>query len=225
MEERNSQRRRTGPAIWLFTLGIADGFSLSCAQYPESIGGMKGLLRIAAVVSCVMLALPLRAQTAPPASERNPMADIPSEAEVGELTAKAAEKVETFQKTLDAIRPFLDKADPSAYKKDENAVEAARSILAALKKNGRSAYGLVSLLTTLDDLDLDATQDSQAILIFGTRAMSDGRQPPDGMTTAVLMLTSAASSLYDISELVMHATLRFVGGEEAVLAQVFSDKK
>jgi hypothetical protein len=186
---------------------------------------MKKLLRIAAVVSFVMLALPLRAQTAPPVSERNPMADIPSEAEVGELTAKAAEKVETFQKTLDAIRPFLDKADPSAYKKDENAVEAARSILAALKKNGRSAYGLVSLLTTLDDLDLDATQDSQAILIFGTRAMSDGRQPPDGMTTAVLMLTSAASSLYDISELVMHATLRFVGGEEAVLAQVFSDKK
>jgi len=45
------------------------------------------------------------------------------------------------------------------------------------------------------------------------------------MTTAVLMLTSAASSLYDISELVMHATLRFVGAEEAVLNQIFSEKK
>jgi hypothetical protein len=77
----------------------------------------------------------------------------------------------------------------------------------------------------LDDLDLDATQDSTAILIFSTRAMADGRQPPDGMTTALLMLTSAASSLYDISELVMHATLRFVAGEEAILAQVFADKK
>ena len=148
------------------------------------------------------------------------MADMPSEAEVGELTAKAAEKVETFQKTLDSIKPYLDKADPSAYGKDENAVAGARSILSAIKKNGRSAYGLVGLLTTLDDLDLDATQDSQAILIFVTRAMTEGRRPPDGMTTAVLMLTSTASSLYDISELVMHATLRFVAGEEAALAKV-----
>jgi len=186
---------------------------------------MTILLRIAAVVSCVIFALPLRAQTAPPASEPNPMTNMPSESEVGELIAKAAEKVEAFQKTLDSIKPYLDKADPSAYAKDENAVATARSILAALKKNGRSAYALVSLLTTLDDLDLDATQDSQAILIFGTKAMADGGQPPDGMTTAALMLTSAASSLYDISELVMHATLRFVAGEEAVLAKVFADTK
>ncbi len=187
--------------------------------------GMTILLRIAAVVSCVIFALPLRAQTAPPALEPAPTANMPSEAEVGELTAKAGEKVEAFQKTLEAVKTFLDKADPAAYSKDQNAVETARLILSSLKKNGRSAYGLVSLLTTLDDLDLDATQDTQAILIFGTKAMADGRHPPDGMTTAVLMLTSAASSLYDISELVMHATLRFVAGEEAVLAKVFADTK
>lgn len=153
------------------------------------------------------------------------MANMPSGAEIGELTAKAAEKLEAFQKTLDSVKPFLDKADPSAYKKDSTAIATGRTILAALKKNGRSAYGLVSLLTTLDDLNLDATQDATAILIFGTREMANGRQTPDGMTTAVLMLTSAASSLYDISELVMHATLRFVAAEEAVLAQVFADKK
>jgi hypothetical protein len=133
--------------------------------------------------------------------------------------------VEAFQKTLDSVKSLLDKADPSAYGKDENAVEGARSILAALKKNGRSAYALVSLLATLDDLDLDATQDSTAILLSGTRAMADGKMPPDGMTAAAIILTSAASSFYDISELVMHATLRFVSGEEAVLSQVFADKK
>ena len=186
---------------------------------------MKTLFRIAAVAACIMFASALRAQTASQASAPNPMADMPSEAEVGELAAKASEKVEGFQKTLDAVKPFLDKADPSAYSKDKQAVDRAQLILAALKKNGRSAYVLVSLLTTLDDLDLDATQDSQAILLFGTRAMADGRQPPDGMTTAVLMLTSAASSLYDISELVMHATLRYIAGEEDILNQVFAESK
>jgi len=187
--------------------------------------GMTKLLRAAAAVSYLLLAVSLRAQTSPPASEPNPVVNMPSEAEVGELTAKAAEKVEAFHKTLDSVKPLLDKADASAYGKDKNAVESARTILAALKKNGRSAYALVSLLTTLDDLDLEATQDSQAILLSGTRAMTEGRLPPDGMTAAVLMLTSAASGLYDISELVMHSTLRFVAGEEAVLAKVFADSK
>lgn len=193
----------------------------------ESMAGMNKLLRLATALSCLMVAGLLVAQTAPAPqpSAPDPLANMPSEAEIGELTAKAAEKLEAFQKTLDSVKPFLDKADPSAYKKDSEAIDTGRAILAALKKNGRSAYGLVGLLTTLDDLDLDATQDSSAILIFGTRAMADGRNPPDGMTTAVLMLTSAASSLYDISELVMHATLRFVSGEEAVLSQVFADKK
>jgi hypothetical protein len=189
------------------------------------MAGMKTLLRIAAVASCIMFAGVLRAQTASQASAPSPMANMPSEAEIGELTAKAAEKVEAFQKTLDSVKPFLDKADPSAYKKDLETINIARTILASLKKNGRSAYGLVGLLATLDDLDLVATQDSTEILLFGTRAMADGRQPPDGMTTAVLMLTSAASSFHDISELVMHATLRFVAGEEAALAQIFADKK
>jgi len=76
---------------------------------------MKELLRIAAVVFCVILTTSICAQTAPPASERNPMADMPSEAEVGELTAKAAEKVETFQKTLDSIKPDADGSALSRY--------------------------------------------------------------------------------------------------------------
>ena len=153
------------------------------------------------------------------------MANMPSEAEVGELVAKAAEKVEAFQKTLDSAKPILDKADSSAYDKDENAIAGARSILAALKNNGRSAYALVGLLSTLDDLDLDATQDSRAIMFLGFQAMANNNKLPEGMTAMVIMLDSSATSLYDISELVMHATLRFVGGEEAVLAQVFAEKK
>jgi hypothetical protein len=119
----------------------ADGFSLLCALYPESMAGMKTLFRIAAVASCVMFAGILRAQTASQASAPNPMANMPSEAEVGELTAKAAEKVEAFQKTLDSVKPFLDKAGPSAYKKDSAAINTGRAILASLKMNGRSAYG------------------------------------------------------------------------------------
>jgi len=188
---------------------------------------MKTHLRIAAASSCLMFAGVLFAQQspAPESPAANQVAAMPSEAEIGELAAKASEKVEAFQKTLDSVKPFLDKADSSAYAKDKNAVEGARTILAALKKNGRSAYILVSLLATLDDLNLDATQDSTAILLYGAHAMADGKRPPDGMTTAVLMLTSTGSALYDISELVMHATLRFVNAEETVLADVFADKK
>lgn len=192
-----------------------------------SMAGMLPLVRIAAASSCFLLAGVLAAQTAhsPAMPPGDQIANIPSEAEIGELTAKATEKVEVFKRTLDAVKPYLDKADPSAYRKDMDAAENANMILGVLKKNGRTGYGLVSLLTVLDDLDLDATQDSTAILLYGTQALTEGKQPPDGMTAAVMMLTSSASNFYDISELVMHATLRFVGGEEAVLNQVFADKK
>jgi len=185
---------------------------------------MKTLVRIAVASSCFLLAGVLAAQTTPDPTP-TPVSNMPSEAEIGELTAKATEKVDVFKKTLDSVKPYLDKADPSAYSKDMNAAENANMILGILKKNGPTGYGLVSLLTVLDDLDLDATQDSTAILIYGTKAMTEGKQPPDGMTAAVLMLTSSASSFYDISELVMHATLRFVAGEEAILNQVFAELK
>lgn len=185
---------------------------------------MKTLLRIAAIGCCIMAGA-LRAQTTSQVPAPNPIATMPSEAEVGELTAKAAEKVEAFQKTLAEVKPFVDKANPTLYRRDLEAIDTARTILASLKRKGRSAYGLVGLLATLDDLNRDAMNDATAMLLFGSQEQAAGRQFPDGMATAVLMLTSAADSFYDISELVMHATLRFVAGEEAVLAQVFADKK
>lgn len=188
---------------------------------------MKTLIRIAAASSCFLLAGTLAAQAArtPESLSPNPVADIPSEAEIGELTAKATEKVDGFKSTLKTVKPYLDKADPTAYEKDMMGIDKTYMILSVLKKNGRTGYALVGLLTALDDLDLDATQDSLAIVLSGTKAIAEGKSPPEGITTAAMMLTSSASSFYDISELVMHATLRFVAGEEAVLAQVFADKK
>ena len=133
---------------------------------------------------------------APAQAAPNPMATMPSEAEVGELTAKAAEKVEAFQKTLVTVKPYLDKVDPTLYKRDLEGIDAARTLLASLKKNGRSAYGLVGLLATLDDLNRDAMNGATVMLLFGTREMGAGRQFPDGMATSVLMLTSVADSFY-----------------------------
>jgi len=185
---------------------------------------MKTLVRIAIALSCFVFAGVLAAQTTP-APTTTPVSNMPSEAEIGELTAKATEKVDIFKKTLDSVKPYLDKADPSAYAKDMEAAENANVILGILKKNGPTGYGLVGLLTVLDDLDLDATQDSTSILIYGAKAMTEGKQPPDGMSAAVLMLTSSASSFYDISELVMHATLRYIAGEEDILNQVFAESK
>jgi hypothetical protein len=64
---------------------------------------------------------------------------MPSREEIAELTAKAAEKVEEFQKTLDSVKPVLDKIDPDLYKKDYHAVDSARQIIAELKEKP-SAY-------------------------------------------------------------------------------------
>jgi hypothetical protein len=111
----------------------ADRFSLPCALHPENMAGMKTVFRIAAVATCILVAGALRAQTASQASASNPMANMPSEAEIGELTAKAAEKLEAFQKTLDIYLVDAENAYQGLYANDgvPMDVEACRSFLAA----------------------------------------------------------------------------------------------
>jgi hypothetical protein len=80
-------------------------------------------------------------------SALDPMADMPSEVEVGELTAKAAEKVEAFQKTLDSVKPYLDKADPSAYKKDSGAIDTGREGTLIAAGDSGIAHGRKTVLS------------------------------------------------------------------------------
>lgn len=188
---------------------------------------MRKPVRTAALIACLVAPVFLQAQTSAkssPQSSEESVPSMPSHEEIAELTAKAAEKVEEFQKALDSVRPLLDRINPDLYKNDSHTVENARLIIGALKKKGESAYTLVSLLATLDDLSLDASQASTQILLNGARSISARGTFPDGVTAGVVALSTAGNDCYDISELIMHATLRFVAVEEAALSAAF-DKK
>ena len=97
-------------------------------------------------------------------------------------------------------------------------MESARQIITALKYKGESAYGLIGLLSTLDDLSLDASHASTQILLYGARSISARGTFPDSVTGGVVALSTAGNDCYDISELIMHATLRLVAVEEAALS-------
>ena len=86
---------------------------------------------------------------------------LPSSEEIRDLTTKAGEKVQDFKKLLTSASPFLEKEKVAEYSKS---VDMAETIIRAMDKNGPTAYGLVALVTTLDDIDLDALRSSLQIL-------------------------------------------------------------
>jgi hypothetical protein len=81
---------------------------------------------------------------------------------------------------------------------------------------------LVCLLATLDDLSLDASRASSQILLYRARSVSAPGAFPDTVTTSeVMALSNAVNDCQDISELIMHSTLRLVAVEEAALSAGF----
>jgi hypothetical protein len=74
-------------------------------------------------------------------------------------------------------------------------------------KNGSTAYALVGILTTLDDLSLDAATGSAFLL-----AANQGQTTPE-----LLTLSAAGTACNDIAELIFHATMRLIAAEEAAL--------
>ena len=86
---------------------------------------------------------------------------LPSQDEIQELTSKAEEKVHDFMKVLSAAAPFLEKDKVAEFSKS---ADIAETIIQAMRKNGPTAYGLVALVTTLDDIDLDSTRAALLIL-------------------------------------------------------------
>src|ERR1700733_4284400 len=89
---------------------------------------------------------------------------MPSKEEVSELIAKADEKVSSFEDAVKNAKPYLDRVNPKLVTNYLDGASAARTIIRNLQKNGPSAYGLVSLLATLDDLSLDASTASVQLL-------------------------------------------------------------
>lgn len=123
-----------------------------------------------------------------------------------ELLDKADQKVSGFEDALRATRPNLDSINPEYSRNYLKAASFAHTLIRTLHENGPSAYRLVAILATLDDLSLDA---AKAALV-----LSVAEPPVNGRATAVLLLSSASEACNDISELIFHLTLRYVHTEE-----------
>jgi hypothetical protein len=72
---------------------------------------------------------------------------------------------------------------------------------------GHPPYALVGILTTLDDLSLDAATGSAFLL-----AANQGQTTPE-----LLTLSAAGTACNDIAELIFHATMRLIAAEETAL--------
>lgn len=142
--------------------------------------------------------------------------NIPSKQEIGELVQKADEKVSGFEQAIQAAKSFLPQDE---FKKDTDAAAIAHQIVRGLDKNGPSAYSLVALIITLDDLVIDAGVDTQSILNDELKAVSTGRTLNVTALSTVILLNNAAVTCRDISELIGHATLRLVDAQEKILSQ------
>jgi hypothetical protein len=147
---------------------------------------------------------------------------LPSQDEIQELTSKAEEKVHDFMKVLSAAAPFLDKDKVAEYSKS---AETAETIIQAMRKNGPTAYGLVALVTTLDDVDLDATRAALLILSRVAAGQITGESNQQKATSSVMALSDLDGSISDISELIVHATLRFVSAEENAIQAMSKQSK
>jgi hypothetical protein len=141
---------------------------------------------------------------------------MPSKSEIFELVDKADQKVSAFEVAVKSTKPYLDAIDVSLAKTSLEGAANAHQIIQTMHKNGPSAYGLVALLATMDDLSLNAANASVKLLSV--------RGQQDNVASWVLLLSTSGVACNDISELIMHATLRFVQAEEAILGKLL-DKK
>jgi hypothetical protein len=101
---------------------------------------------------------------------------------------------------------------------DLDAAQSAHTIVAALKKNGPSSYALVSLVATLDDIALDASRAALGESMSYCQNGLKGNSPDQAAMVSMVGLLDSETSVNDISELVLHATLnRSVPGFPATL--------
>jgi hypothetical protein len=155
----------------------------------------------------------------------NTQVSMPSKEELSELLNKADEKISSFEEAVRNAEPSLDKVNSKLVAKDLDAASSAHALIVAMQKNGASAYGLVGLLATLDDLSLDAAIDSIQLLRVDEEKVAKGKQPDVGALSSVILLNGAATACNDIAELIMHATLRYVSVEEQALGKLLDSKK
>jgi hypothetical protein len=149
---------------------------------------------------------------------------LPSDEEIGELLNKASEYVDTYRQTFASARPSLAKAPtPGFYEKGVELSKQADGAIAALRKNGYSAYTLVGLISILDDMSLNGARASAATMIV---ALGEDRSNSKNHAVSDFQnLAQAEKNCYDISDLLLHPTLRLIAVEEQMLHALADQQK
>ena len=145
---------------------------------------------------------------------------LPSEEEIRELLDKASEYVDTYRQTFANTKASLDKAPtPGFYDEGMKLSSQAAQAIDAIRKNGSSAYELVGLIAVLDDMSLNAARASAAAMLVEIEGHSNNSDHD------FLALAQAEKNCYDISELILHATLRYISVEESALKAVLNSDR
>jgi hypothetical protein len=144
-------------------------------------------------------------------------ASMPSKEELSELLAKADEKVSTFEQAVGNAKPQLDKINTEYARNYLDAASTAHTLIQATNQKGTSAYRLVGILATMDDLSLDAASGSVFLMGADNQQLIHGKPPDMDTQNPIIALTAAGTTCNDISELIFHATMRLVNVEEKLV--------
>ena len=156
--------------------------------------------------------------------ENQRASSLPSDEEIGELLVKAKQYVDSYQATVSRTKRSLDKtATPGFYLEMTKLASQATKRIIDIRKNGSSAYALVGLIAILDDMTLNASRASAAVTIV---AMQERQSDPNnhGMVD-FQALAQAGQNCYDISDLILQATLRYIAVEESALRTLVNKGK
>jgi hypothetical protein len=149
---------------------------------------------------------------------------MPSQEEVNDLLSKASEYVTAYEATFKTSKETLDKSPaPGYFEKSTVLTSQASTVITAIKKNGMSAYALVTLVGVLDDMSLNAARASEVVVITGLQTSSPVLK--HSAIQDMQDLSQAGKNCYDISELILHATLRYIAFEEDFLKTIFEQQK
>jgi hypothetical protein len=198
-------------------------------SFPLKRGAMQMFTRI---ICCALLWVPMaQAQNGitkpslkPDDTPQHTASNLPSEAEIGELLDKASEFIANYQRAFTNAKPILSKAPSDFYDKKSDLPARANEVIASIKTNGSTAYRLVGLISMLDDMSLTASRASLQVAVLGIKDSSESKVNAHWQTDMVAV-AQAGQSCYDISELLLHATLRYIAVEEAALRTLLDREK
>jgi len=149
---------------------------------------------------------------------------MPSDAEIGDLVSKASEYVDTYRLTFKNAKASLDKApNPGFYEQAMALCDQASGVITTIKKNGATAVSLVVLLTVLDDMTLNGARASASTMIVALSENKSNRN--DHAMQDFQDLAQAEKNCYDVSELLSHATIRYISVEETTLRTLLDREK